>query len=79
MKSAVFWDVAPCRFCVYRCFGGTYRLQPPALAGSLLAGFSTMKMEAIRSSDMSVHTRSARHYIPQDGILGMRINYHSHN
>jgi hypothetical protein len=26
MKNAVFWDVAPCRFCVNRCFGGTYRL-----------------------------------------------------
>jgi hypothetical protein len=26
MKNAVFWDVAPCRFCVNRRFGGTYRL-----------------------------------------------------
>jgi hypothetical protein len=26
MKSAVFWDVAPCRSCVNRRFGGTYRL-----------------------------------------------------
>jgi hypothetical protein len=24
MKNVVFWDVAPCRFCVNRCFGGTY-------------------------------------------------------
>jgi hypothetical protein len=23
MKNAVFWDVAPCRFCVNRRFGGT--------------------------------------------------------
>jgi hypothetical protein len=26
MKNAVFWDVAPCRSCVKRRFGGTYRL-----------------------------------------------------
>jgi hypothetical protein len=26
MKNAVFWDVAPCIFCVNRRFGGTYRL-----------------------------------------------------
>jgi hypothetical protein len=26
MKNAVFWDVAPCRSCVNRCFGGTCRL-----------------------------------------------------
>jgi hypothetical protein len=23
MKNAVFWDVAPCRYCVKRRFGGT--------------------------------------------------------
>jgi hypothetical protein len=27
MKNAVFWDVAPCRSCVNRRFGGTYRLR----------------------------------------------------
>jgi hypothetical protein len=26
MKNAVFWDVAPCRSCVNRRFGGMYRL-----------------------------------------------------
>jgi hypothetical protein len=26
MKNAVSWDVAPCRSCVNRRFGGTYRL-----------------------------------------------------
>jgi hypothetical protein len=25
-KKAVFWDMAPCRHCVNRRFGGTYRL-----------------------------------------------------
>jgi hypothetical protein len=44
-------------------------LQPPAHAGSSLADFSTLKMEAIRSSETSVHTRSARRHIPEDGIL----------
>jgi hypothetical protein len=26
MKNAIFWDVAPCRSCMNRRFGGTYRL-----------------------------------------------------
>jgi hypothetical protein len=26
MKNVVFWDVAPCRSCVNRRFGGTYGL-----------------------------------------------------
>jgi hypothetical protein len=29
LKNAVFWDVAPCRYCVNRRFGGTYRLHLP--------------------------------------------------
>jgi hypothetical protein len=33
---------------------------------------STLKMEATRSSETSVHTRSTRRHIPEDGIL------HSH-
>jgi hypothetical protein len=33
-------------------------LQPSADAGSLLADFSTLKVEVIRSSETSVHTRS---------------------
>jgi hypothetical protein len=73
MKNAVFWGVAPCR-CgrLNRRFGGSYRLQLPAHAGSSLANFSTLKMEAIRSSETSVNTRSTRRHIPEDGIL------HSH-
>jgi hypothetical protein len=47
-------------------------LQPPAHAGSSLADFSTLKMEAIRSSETSVHTKSTRRHIPEGGIL------HSH-
>jgi hypothetical protein len=26
LKNAVFWDMAPCRYCINRCFGGTYSL-----------------------------------------------------
>jgi hypothetical protein len=44
-------------------------LQPPAHAGSSFADFSTLKMEAIRSSETSVHTRSTRSHIPEDGIF----------
>jgi hypothetical protein len=44
-------------------------LQPPAHAGSSLEDFSTLKMEAIRSSEMSVHTISTRLHIPENGIL----------
>jgi hypothetical protein len=49
--------------------GTLFSLQPPAHAGSSLAYFSTLKMEAIRSSEMSVHIRSTRRHIPEDGIL----------
>jgi hypothetical protein len=38
-------------------------------AGSLFADFSTLKMEAIRSSETSVHTRTTRRHIPEDSIL----------
>jgi hypothetical protein len=45
------------------------RLQPPAQSGSSLADFFTLKMEAIRSSETSVHTRSTLRHIPDDCIL----------
>jgi hypothetical protein len=44
-------------------------LQPPAQAGSSLADFSTLKMEAIRSSETLIHTRSTRRHIQQNDIL----------
>jgi hypothetical protein len=71
MKNALYWDVASCRSCVNRRFRGTYRLslQPPAHSGCSLADFSTLQMEAIRSSETSVHTRFTRRHIPEDGIL----------
>jgi hypothetical protein len=76
MKNAVFWDVGPCRSCLNRRFGGTYRLhlqsrkiRRAAHVGSSLADFSTLKMEAIHSSETSVQTRSTRRHIPEDGNL----------
>jgi hypothetical protein len=57
----------------FRKFGKTVcSLQPPTHAGSSLADFSTLKTEAIHSSETSVHTRSTRRHILEDGIL------HSH-
>jgi hypothetical protein len=45
MKNAVFWDAAPCRYCVNRRFGGMYRLHLQAAATCsrwfLARGFST--------------------------------------
>jgi hypothetical protein len=43
-------------------------LQPPAHAGSSLADFSTLKIEATLSSETSVHTRFTRRHIQEDGI-----------
>jgi hypothetical protein len=48
-------------------------LQPPAHAGSSLADFSTLKMEVIRSSETSVHTRTTGLHIPKNGILQYRL------
>jgi hypothetical protein len=52
-----------------RCFYWWLSLQPPVHAGSSLADFSTLKIEARCSSETSVHTRSSRRHIPEDGIL----------
>jgi hypothetical protein len=50
-------------------WAGVCSLQPPAHSGSSFADFSTLKMEAIRSSETSIHTRSTRHHILVDGLL----------
>jgi hypothetical protein len=43
--------------------------QPPIHGDFSLVNFSTMKMEAILSSETSVYTRSTRRHNPEDGIL----------
>jgi hypothetical protein len=88
MKN-VFWDVAPSRSCMNRRFVATYRLQLQGrnirergtsvskwlqtAAASSLEDFSTLKMEAICSSETSIHTRSTRRHISEDGILQEQI------
>jgi hypothetical protein len=70
MKNAVFWDVTPCRSCVNRRFGGTYRLH---LQGRKIRERGTSVIRwlrtAIPSSETAVHTRSTRRHIPEDDIL----------
>jgi hypothetical protein len=75
MKSIIFWDMTPCSplNCTRR-FGGTYRLHLQGqLATCLLAGllnYSTLKMEAIRSSETSgAIQRTTRRHIPEDDTL----------
>jgi hypothetical protein len=55
VKDAVFWDVSSCTSCVNRrSFEmSVHILQAPAHIGSSLVGFSTLKMEVIRSSETS--------------------------
>jgi hypothetical protein len=77
---SVAWVLTACRFAqlytnsVTICISNKYDsnidgLQPLAHAGSSLTDFFTLKMEAIPSSETSVHTRSTRHHNPEDGIL----------
>jgi hypothetical protein len=71
MKNGVFWDVEPCGSCVNRRFGGTWMQTPAATCSRWFprVDFCTLKMEAIRASETSVHTRSTRCHIPEDAIL----------
>jgi uncharacterized protein YmfQ (DUF2313 family) len=54
---------------VSNCYHAVLLNQSPAHSGSSLEVFSTLNKEAIRSSETSVHTRSIRRLIPEDGIL----------
>jgi hypothetical protein len=83
LKSAVFWDVELCSSCVNRRFERTFclhlrcrnfleggsrvSLQLPAHAASSRTDFANPKMEAIPSSETSVHT--TRRHVLEDGIL----------
>jgi hypothetical protein len=46
-----------------------FSLQPSAHTGPSLTDFHILKMEAIRCSETSAHTRATRRHIPEDGIL----------
>jgi hypothetical protein len=50
-------------------------MQPPARAGSCFADFSTLMMEAIRSSETSVHTRSTWRHIPEGGKFNLCVEH----
>jgi hypothetical protein len=80
-RNAVFWDVTPCGSCKNRRFVGTCRFHHPGRRnirerGKVLDGvgyiYSTLDMEAVRSSETSVSTRHTQPHIPENGIL------HSH-
>jgi hypothetical protein len=47
----------------------------PAHAGSSLTDFSTLKMEAIRSYETSVHTRPTMRHIPEDEKSPIKQNF----
>jgi hypothetical protein len=72
MKIIIFWDMTPCSPLSFnRRFGGTHRLRH-LLACWFLAELisSTLKMEAIYYSEMSVDTqRTTRRHIPEDDTL----------
>jgi hypothetical protein len=68
MKNAVFWDVAPCGFIINRRFGGTFRLQHPSNI-LLRVIFSTLKMEATRSSETSVYIKPTQRHFPEECII----------
>jgi hypothetical protein len=68
MKSIIIWDMTPC--------------SPLPLATCLLVGLldfsSTLKMEAICSSETSVDTqRTTRRHIPEDDTLHNALNFYS--
>jgi hypothetical protein len=65
MKNSVYWDVMPCGFCK-NC--SVLRL---LVIGNVPSSpiLVTLMMEAIRSSGMSVLTRTTLHNIQEDGIL----------
>jgi hypothetical protein len=64
MNVAIFWDIAP------------YSSSAVANADFLLCWFPALKLEVIRSSEevirsseSSVHIRTTRNYIPEDGSI----------
>jgi hypothetical protein len=59
MKNAVLWDMAQCGFIINRRFGGTCRSHVIS---------SALKMEAVRSFEMSVYNKLTLRHIPEHGI-----------
>jgi hypothetical protein len=75
MKNTVFWDGTPYVSCTNRNFGGIYRIRRMLVTVNVAPSspiLVTLMMEAIRSFDTPVLTRSNRRNIPEDGILDPR-------
>jgi hypothetical protein len=79
MKSTIFWDITPCSPLSANLLARWFLAQHFAchlLARWFLAEliFSTLKMEAMCSSETLVDTqRTTRCYIPEDGTLHIHI------
>jgi hypothetical protein len=84
MKNAVFWDVSPCGSCKNRvseeCVDSIISVK--IIIGLVLLQFlvtgdvvpsslflSTLMMEALRSSEISIFRKATRRHIPEDDIL----------
>jgi hypothetical protein len=53
MKNAVFWDVAACRSCVNRRFGGTYHLH---LQGRKIREARNQREQVVQTAATYIHT-----------------------
>jgi hypothetical protein len=65
MKNAVFWDVAPCRSCVNRRFGGTYCL---FLQGRKIREWGTSVNRWLQS-ETSVHSYLRENLKPSNIVI----------
>jgi hypothetical protein len=64
MNVAIFFNIAP---------SSPYMPSHLQHAGFLLGLFSIMKMEVITSYETSIHIRTTRRYIPEDGNIQCKI------
>jgi hypothetical protein len=63
------WPTLPPFLSLYSWLSSTGAQSAATSRWLLACGFSTLKMEAIRSSETSVRTRTTRRHVPENGIL----------